>query len=61
MKSSTFSLGLKKIQKKNVGLVGGYSRRGRGGGGYKETKFMAQNETLTRNVTTCVAKCNIKS
>ena len=60
MKSSTFSLGLKKIQKNNVGLVvivGG----GGGGGEYKETKFMAQNETLTRNVTTCVAKCNIKS
>ena len=59
MKSSTFSLGLKKIQKNNVGLV--VIVGGGGGGGDKETKIMAQNETLTRNVTTCVAKCNIKS
>ena len=54
MKSSTFSLGPKKTPKNNVGLVvivgGGW---GVGGGG---GKFMAQNVTLTRNVTTCAAK-----
>ena len=63
MKSSTSSLGLKKTQKKNnVGLVvvvGGGGGVGRGG--CEETKFMAQNVTLTRNATTCQAKCYIKS
>ena len=53
MKSSTFSPGLKKTQKNNVGLiviVGG------GEGRWEETKFMAQNITLMRNVKTCEAK-----
>ena len=49
-------VGLKKTQKNNVGLVvivGG----GRGGEGrWEETKFMAQNITLMRNVKTCEAK-----
>ena len=49
-------VGLKKTHKKNVGLiliVGG----GRGvGGGWEETKFMAQHVTLTRNVTTSEEK-----
>ena len=57
MKSSTFSQGLKKTQKNNVGLVVVVG----GGGGCEETKFLAQNVTLTRNATTCEAKCNIKS
>ena len=60
MKSSTFSQGLKKTQKNNVGLVVVVAAGG-GGGGCEETKFMAQNVTLTRNATTCEAKCNIKS
>ena len=51
-------VGLKKTHKKNnVGLV---VIVGRGGGGeegrWEETKFMAQNVTLTRNVKTCEAK-----
>ena len=33
-----------------------YSRWGGGGGGWEETKFMAQNVTLTRNVTTSEEK-----
>ena len=51
-------VGLKKTHKKNnVGLV---IIVGWGGGGeeerWEETKFMAQNVTLTRNVKTCEAK-----
>jgi len=42
MKSSTFSLGLKKTQKTNVGLVVIVG----GEGWWEETKFMAQNVTL---------------
>ena len=63
MKSSTFSQGLKKNTKKQC-WTGRSSRVGGGGGGVggcEETKFLAQNVTLTRNATTCEAKCNIKS
>ena len=46
--------------KDNVGLVViGGERVGEGG--WEETKFMAQNVTLTRNVTTSEAICKIKS
>ena len=42
--------------------TGRYSRWGEGGEGrWEETKFMAQNITLMRNVKTCEAKWNIKS
>ena len=44
---------------KSAGRAGG--RQEGGGGGWKETKFMAQNVTLTRNVTTSEAICKIKS
>ena len=40
-------------------MVGG--EQGGGGWGWEETKFMAQNVTLTRNVTTSKAICKIKS
>ena len=50
-------VGLKKTHKKNnVGLVVIVGRGGGGEGRREETKFMAQNVTLTRNVTTCEAK-----
>ena len=44
----------KENAQKNVGLI--VIVGGGGGGGWKETKFMAQNVTLTRNVTTSEAK-----
>ena len=51
----TFVHEKKNTHTKNVGLIVIVGGEG-GGGGYEETKFMAQNVTLTRNVTTSEEK-----